>query len=151
MSLDDYARAGWLVAHPPAADEVRELFVVADRELHDARVAGVSTDGRFAHGCASALSSAAAALAAAGYRASKGGSHHHYVIQSLEYTLGISGAVIARLDKYRKKRNTTIYERAGAVSDAEAADMVAVAEDLRMRAAQWIAANHPGLTPGKNP
>ena len=43
------------------------------------------------------------------------------------------------------------YDRAGAASTTEAADMLALAGDLRVRVEQWIAVNHPALRAQSSP
>jgi len=91
-----------------------------------------------------ALRLATAVLAAAGYRASRE-AHHYRVIQSLAHTLKADGSFIARLDKFRKKRNIGGYERAGMVSDLEAEEMVALAKSLRKKVEDWLRANFPEL------
>ena len=83
-------------------------------------------------------------MAASGYRASRE-SHHYRVIQSLAYTIGLKKDLIAQLDQFRKKRNISEYERAGVVSNQEAAEMTALARNLRKRVEEWLYANHPDL------
>jgi hypothetical protein len=62
-------------------------------------------------------------------------------------TLGLDGQTIARLDAFRKKRNVSDYERAGAVSEKEAEELVALAERLRAQFVHWLKATHPELLP----
>jgi hypothetical protein len=69
-----------------------------------------------------ALQAATAALAAAGYRAARD-NHHYRVIQSLEFTTAPGRKFIDTLDGFRKKRNVSSYDVAGAVSDKEADEM----------------------------
>jgi len=47
--------------------------------------------------------------------------------------------------RFRKKRNLGTYERAGAISEKEAAEMRKLALQLRDRISSWIKANHPDL------
>lgn len=145
MSLEQWLAARWLARHTPSQDEIRDLLAVADRELADAQVSGLSAEGAFAHAYAAALTSAAAALIAAGYQVERGVSHHHYIIESLEYTLALDRKTIARFDRFRRKRNVSIYDRPEAPSEADTAAMLAMARDLRRRAEEWIGANHPEL------
>jgi hypothetical protein len=53
--------------------------------------------------------------------------------------------LIAQLDKFRKKRNIGSYERAGAVSEQEAKEMVALAKSLKDEVIAWLNKNHPEL------
>lgn len=52
-----------------------------------------------------------------------------------------------KFDVFRKKRNVSDYERAGTISDAEARDIIALAQRLRKDLLVWIAKNSPALKP----
>jgi hypothetical protein len=120
------------------------LLGAADRDLADCRAASLSTDWRLGIAHNSTLMSAVAALAACGYRATRE-AYHYRVTQSLRHTIGLREDEIARLDVFRKKRNLTGYEMAGATSEQEAAEMIALAESLRNEVELWLRANHPEL------
>ncbi len=62
-------------------------------------------------------------------------------------TLCLDGSTIAQPDTFRKKRNISDYERAGAVSEKEAEEMIALAKRLRAQLLNWLKAAHPGLLP----
>ncbi|MDQ3673131.1 MAG: hypothetical protein M3365_01990 [Gemmatimonadota bacterium] len=130
MNLADWERNGWLTAHRTSAGEISDLLGVVERDLADSAARGVSADWRMSIAYNAALQAAAAALAAAGYRATRD-QHHHRVIQSLRGTIGADTDVVAAFDAFRKKRNITGYERAGAVSDAEAREMRQLAGQIR--------------------
>ena len=53
--------------------------------------------------------------------------------------------MVARLDRFRKKRNISDYERAGSVSDKEVEEMLALAENLNDSVRKWLKDNHPEL------
>jgi hypothetical protein len=146
MSLKQWERVNkWLVAHETSKDEIASLLAVGDRNLSDSRVAGLSADGGLVHAYAAALQYATAALAAAGYRPARGTDHHVRVIQSLEHTVGWSTSRVMHLDRFRKRRNLSSYERAGEVSDAEAAEIQSIAASLRAEVVAWLRAGHPEL------
>ena len=48
-------------------------------------------------------------------------------------------------DLFRKKRNLGGYERAGAVSEQEAREMLSFARELAAGVRRWLEANHPEL------
>jgi hypothetical protein len=144
MSLQDWQRAGWLLQHQTSPREVADLLGVADRDLRDCQVSGLSADWRLNIAYNAALQVATVALAASGYRAAKD-AHHYRVIQSLSYTIGIGANQIAQFEQFRKKRNIGGYERAGSISDREADEMARLAGDLRQRVQVWLGANHPEL------
>jgi hypothetical protein len=104
----------------------------------------LSPDWRLAIAYNSALQSATVALAAVGYRAARG-SHHYRTIQSLAFTLDVSSDLIAELDDFRKKRNVSDYDRAGAVSKRDAQRMFDLATLLRKIVVDWIKKEHPDL------
>ena len=70
------------------------------------------------------------------------------MIQSLAYTIELEPDVVTELDRFRKKRNLSDYERSGIVSDREAEEMVHLATDLRQAVARWLRENHPSLLAG---
>jgi len=144
MTLNDWLEKGWLVRHRPDRREIRELLAIADRAIADAEVKGISPDARLSIAHNAALQLAVAALAATGYRAGRE-AHHYRAIQSLAFTIGTSSDLVDQLDSLRKKRNISDYERAGAVSDHEAKEMLALAKTLRETVTAWLKNNHPEL------
>jgi hypothetical protein len=144
MSLDDWLKNGWLVAHKTSPNEISDLLAVAERDLRECQAEGLSPDWRLAIAYNSALQSAAAALAAAGYRAVRDG-HHYRVIQTLVYTIGANADFVATLDAFRKKRNISDYERSGSVSAQEAREIFVVARSLKRTVEAWLKKEHPTL------
>jgi uncharacterized protein (UPF0332 family) len=144
MSLSDWLDKGWLVKHRPDRREIKELLGIADRDIADAQAEGISTDTRLSIAYNAALQLAVAALAAAGYRAGRE-AHHYRVIQSLAFTIGASTDLVDQMDSFRKKRNISDYERAGAVSEQEAREMLRLAKTLRETVTTWLKTNHSEL------
>src|SRR5438445_1648849 len=123
MSLPDWQKNGWLTAHQTSPREVADLLGVVDRDLADCQTRGLSADWKLNIAYNAALQAATAALAAAGYRAARDAPHYR-VIQSLSLTIGSKSNWIDQLEMFRKKRNIGGYERAGAVSNQEATEMI---------------------------
>jgi hypothetical protein len=144
VSLKDWCDRGWLVEHKANPREIAELIALADRDLRDCRVEDLSAHWKLAIAYNAALQMAVTALAAAGYRASHE-AHHYRVIQSLRHTIKADSATIIYFDKFRKKRNIGGYERAWAVSDQEANEMLVLAKKLRDEIESWLRKNHPRL------
>jgi len=144
MSFGDWLARGWLERHRPDRRETRELLAIADRDISDAQVEGISTDTRLSIAYNAALQLAIAALAASGFRPGRE-AHHYRAIQSLEFTIGASLDLVDQLDGFRRKRNISDYERAGGVSEYEALEMLALARTLRETVEAWLRANHPEL------
>ena len=47
MSLTDWLNEGRLKSHKTSRDEITQFFAVFEREIHDAGIEAVSTEGRF--------------------------------------------------------------------------------------------------------
>lgn len=144
MSLKRWLEKGWVKEHKTSPREIRELLGVADRDLKECQVEGLSPDWQLAIAYNAALQMAIAALAACGYRASHE-AHHVRAIQSLRYTIELDPESIDLFDSFRKKRNIGEYERAGIVSKHEAKEMVALAQRLRKDIEKWLRMKHSEL------
>lgn len=144
MNLKDWLNKGWVVSHKTSPEEIAELFGVADRDLDDCKAEGLSPHWKLAIAYNAALQMATAALAACGYRSSRE-AHHLRVIQSLRYTTNAEPSLVVEFDAFRKKRNIGGYERAWAVTDKEADEMVILATKLRADIEEWLKKNHPEL------
>jgi hypothetical protein len=144
VGLTDWLNNGWLTEHHSSPQEIEDLFGIADRDLSDCQTPGLSADWRLNIAYNSALQAATAALAAAGFRVTRQ-AHHFRVIYSLTHTINLDSKLIAQFDQFRKKRNIGGYERAGAVSDQEAKEMMALARKIRELTEQWIQNQHPEL------
>src|SRR5258705_2918836 len=145
MTLSSWRENGWLVEHKTSAEEIRDLFAVADRDLKDSSVPGLSADTQLAVAYNAALQVAAAALAAAGFRAARD-RKHHWTMQSLAHTIGADQKLVGRLDAFRRKRNIGDYQRVGATSTQEAEEMRRMARELSARVRKWLQDSHPELT-----
>ena len=144
MSLQDWLKSRWLIEHQTSRQEISDLLSMVDRDLAQCRTPHLSPDWQLNIAYNAALQAATAALAAAGYRAARE-AHHYRVIQSLAHTIEADPGLIIQLDKFRKKRNITEYEQAGAVSEQEAKEMFALAKNLRDKVEKWFRSNHPEL------
>src|SRR5271167_2080952 len=137
MSLQTWLQNSWLVQHATSPEEIANLLAIADRDLAACQVKQLPADWRFAIAYNAGLQAATAALAAAGYRASRD-NHHYRVIQSLEFTTAPGRTFIDTLDGFRKKRNVSSYDVAGAISDKETDEMFNLSTSLRADVEKWI-------------
>ena len=144
MSLRDWQKNSWLVEHKSSPEEVAALFAIVERDLANAKVAGLADDWRLSIGYNAALQAATVALAASGFRAVRE-QHHYRTIQSLALTIGWPAAKVERFDRFRKKRNMIGYETAGVVSEQEAREMHELAVGLRDEVLDWLRKQHPKL------
>lgn len=144
VNLQDWLDKGYLKAHKSSRKEIEQIFAVFDRDISDARTQDLSADRRFATAYNAALMAARAALAASGYRTS-GERSHYLTIQSLAFTLQLDARTVAKLNKFRQKRNISDYDMIGMVSEQEVGEMLALAQELRETVTEWLEKNHPDL------
>lgn len=148
MSLEQWSRNGWLQRSETTVAEIQRLFEVVDRDLADARVKGLSADGRFQHAYDATLQLCMIPLRASGYTVPKGQGHHKRAIDSLRYTLGGSFADTADyIERCSRLRSQSIYERTGVIANAEASALVKTAATVRDEVLAWLKANHTVLVP----
>jgi hypothetical protein len=144
MSFAGWQRSKWLTAHKSSPEEVAALLAIVERDLANAKVAGLGDDWKFNIAYNAALQAATAALAAAGFRAARE-QHHYRTIQSLALTIGWPADKVGQFDRFRKKRNTIGYETAGVVSEREVREMHELATELRDDVLAWLKKHHPKL------
>ena len=144
MSLRDWRKNSWLVEHKSSPEEIAALLAIVERDLANARLAGLAEDWKLNIAYNAALQAATAALAAAGFRAARE-QHHYRTIQSLALTIGWPAAKVNQLDRFRKKRNIGGYETAGVVSEQEAREIHELAVGLREDVLAWLRKLHSKL------
>ncbi len=144
MSLRDWQKNSWLIEHKSSPEEIAALLAIVERDLANAKVAGLAEDWKLSIAYNAALQAATAALAAAGFRAARE-QHHYRTIQSLALTIGWPAAKVNRFDRFRKKRNIGGYETAGVVSEQEAREIHELAVGLREDVRAWLRKNRPKL------
>ncbi len=149
MHLQNLLDEGKLRRHRTSAKEIAELLQVADRDLADAAFARISPDTRYVTAYSAALALAAIVLHAHGYRA-VGFAHHSTTIQTLPVILGPEAQTRADyLDNCRTRRNTANYDRAGTISETEAAELLAEVTAFRTDVLEWLRRDHPALLPSQ--
>jgi len=125
---------------------VSDLFAIADREISDASLDGMSPDGRFDHAYDAVRSLCELALHACGYQVPKGPGKHQRLIESLKFTLAgewIGGADF--FDRCRRRRHKSKYERSGVAQQSDADDLLREAQRLLATVKEWLKRNHPDL------
>jgi hypothetical protein len=148
MSLEKWVEYGWLRREPTSPGEIKDLLGIVERSLSDSKVEAVSTDLRFIAAFNAALSVATTALRASGHRTVTQAGHHVKTIESLELTIKASPKVIQRFKTFHNKRNKSVYDVAGAVSDQELKAMMALATELKDSTIAWLRQFHPDLLQG---
>lgn len=131
---------------PPTRNEIDNLLAVARRELSDAGAAGLSSDGRFEHAYAAALALATVVVRSQSERI-HGPDHHRLTFESLaKANRGAWQETAAYLQHCRRRRNVAMYDRPGAVSAEEAAEIIRVASSLAGEVRHWLRKEHGGLS-----
>ncbi len=144
MSLESYSRNRWIRRHETSPREIADLLAIVDRDVGQSQIPGLAPEWRFDIAYNAVLQLATAALATAGYQAERQNKHQR-TLECLAYTLGIERERVLFLDTCRRKRHKAIYERVGAISDAEADEMIAAAKQLRGEVTEWIRKRRPEL------
>ena len=145
MSLEKWVEYGWLRPEATSSIEIRDLLGIVERSLADSNVKAVSTDLRFIAAFNAALCAATTALRASGHRTVIQSGHHVKTIESLELTVKANPKLIQKFKTFNNKRNKSVYDVAGAVSDQELEAMVKLAIELKEETVAWLQKFHPEL------
>lgn len=148
MSLEKWLEYGWLRREPSSANEIKALLGIVQRSLDDSRVEAISADLRFVASFTAALTAATIALRAAGYRTVTQTGHHTKMIESLELTIKADSRLVQKLKVFSNKRNKSIYDAAGAVSDQDLREITKLANELQSQVTAWLRKSHPELLKG---
>jgi hypothetical protein len=145
MSLESWARNGWLRPHQTNRQQIADLLAIVERDLADARNTSVSADWQFGIAYNAALKLCTILLYASGYRPEKNLAHYR-TLQALPLILGQERDDDADyLDACRAKRNTAEYDVAGTVSQSEADELSEFALALRSEVIEWLRSRNPLL------
>jgi hypothetical protein len=148
MSLQQWADNGWLRPHQTSPQEIADLAAIVTRDLADA-AGSISADWRFGIAYNASLKLCTILLHAAGYRPEKT-LQHYRTIAALPEILGDQWQDQADyLETCRRKRNIVEYERAGVVTEQDAAELAAFCQELRLEVLAWLHQHRPGLAPDK--
>ena len=146
MSFESLLAEGRLRRRKATQADVHQLLKLADRDLADAVVEGLSADRRFLIAYEATLNLATIPILSSGYE-THGSGHHWLTFQLLPDFMGKEHSQTATyFESCRVKRNVGTYDRGGEVSDSEADELVAEATGFRSQVEQWLRDNHPELT-----
>ena len=144
MSLDQWAKAGWLKKHKTSREEIKNLLTIVDRDINDA-TSSISNDWRFGIAYNAALKLCTILLYTEGYRASHS-ARHYRTIAAMPLILGESRKDDADyLERCRKKRNIIEYEYAGGASKTNADELLDFVEMFKNDVIGWLQKNRPDL------
>jgi uncharacterized protein (UPF0332 family) len=145
MSLEQWAKNGWLRSHRSSKREIADLLGIVERDLSDAE-GNISADWKFGIAYNAALKLCTILLHGSGYRPEKNLAHHR-TLTALPLILGDARKDDAGyLDACRAKRNTAEYDMAGVATQEDAAELIMFVKELRRDAVAWLRKNHPELS-----
>ena len=136
-----------IAQEPPTRSEVEELRGIVTRNLDDAALRGISSEGRFEHAYNAARCLSVIAIRACGYRVktAPGGGHWN----TLQALLAVPDVrLVARqpyFDVCRQKRNDIGYH-GGEITQVEADELLRTAREFRDEVEAWLARTNPGLS-----
>ena len=123
----------------PRKEELAHLRAVAERNLADARIETLSTDGRFGHAYEAARAFATIVVRACGYRVKTAGGAHYSTFLALE---AADSRRFARHAAYfntcRAKRNDLSYEFTGAVTKSEMVELLREVPAFVVLVDEWL-------------
>jgi hypothetical protein len=141
MGLERWVEYGWLRREPTSPSEIEGLLGIVESSLADASVEAVSTDLRFI--AASTWRFASLRLrSASGHRTATQAGHQVKTIEPLELTIKASPKPIQRFKTFNNKRNKSVYDVAGAISDQELEAMMKLANELKDSTVAWLQEFH---------
>jgi hypothetical protein len=131
--------------HRTSRREIEDLLRLAERDVRDAAVEGLSTDRRFMIAYESDVALATIPLYAEGFR-TQGAGHHQTIFLALPLIMGGASAELAEyFDTCRSKRNVGAYDHTGGTSEAEVEDLLAEVGTFREQVLAWLEVKHPVL------
>jgi len=131
-ALENLYRIGQLKREPCDPQEFERLLQMAQARLSDARLTGLSTEGRFISAYGAAHAAALAALRWHGYRSE----NRFIVFQCLAHTLQWPAHQWRVLDAAHQKRNLAEYEGFMDISENTIAELCALIPGLLAAARQ---------------
>ncbi len=124
--LDNLVGIHRLKKEPPDQNEFDGLIQSARNRIADARIEGLSEDGKFLSACGAAHSLATAALRWHGYRSD----NRYLVFQCLQHTVDFPREKWLVLDQCHKKRNLAEYEGRLEITDQLIKELIDISAEL---------------------
>jgi uncharacterized protein (UPF0332 family) len=127
MNFDELRDKGIIEPVTVDAAEIANLLRVARRDIATAEsLLGTDYDWAFAVAYNAVLQSSVAYMAQCGFRPANRNKHYN-TFRFMKQALSDQPELASRLQRFRKKRNTTVYESVGAVGETEVRDIIAFA------------------------
>jgi hypothetical protein len=143
MNLHSLLAERRLRPHKTTKQEIENLLGVAERDLIDAAVPGLSTDRSFLIAYEAALALATIPLYCAGYE-TYGKGHHWLTFRLLPEVMGEEVVELAAyFDQCRAKRNVGTYDRGGQISESEVNELLREADGFKGMVEDWLTRKRP--------
>jgi len=120
---------------PTSPNEIRNLLTIVDRDLRNADVPGLDTDGIFRFLYTAALQLATILVRLREERFGGAGHHRNTLRRARELVPPELDSHAAALEHARRKRHASIYDQAGVVTQADVAALRDAIDGLK----PWIA------------
>jgi hypothetical protein len=159
MSLQQWLDNAWIIRVEGSRQDTASLLAIAEREIADATLEGISVDGRFSHAYNAVRMLCQVALHAEGYAVPKGGRQHERTLDSLRFTLdGDWTKEVDYFDRCRRSRHKAVYEQTDVAQRQDADQLLTLAERLLPSVKEWLRRHHadlmqqtdPGAAPGES-
>lgn len=145
MNFESLQAQGRLRSHKTSQEEIRQMLRIAERDLEDAAVTGLSSDRCFLIAYDAALTLATIPLYCSGHE-TRGAGHHWMSFLVLPDVMGSEYRELADyFELCRTKRNVGTYDRGGQISRVETEELLAEVTDFKTMVEDWLHANHPKL------
>jgi len=146
MTWEELEQQKRVAGEPTSKSEIGELLAIVERNLNDAALPQLSSDGRFSMAYNAARTLATVSIRACGYRVKSHGGAHYNTYLALPSAMGSAfDAWAAYFDSCRQSRNDLSYGIASVVSDSDADELLTKAVEFRGQVIQWLQANHSTL------
>jgi hypothetical protein len=143
VTLTRLAAERRIAPEPTSAQELDELREMSRTALADARLHGLSTQGRFEFAYNAARLLATMVVRAAGYRVTARNGHHYFTFQAMEAADTAFAGSAAYFDDARRKRNDFSYDAPGNVTETEADELVGAVQQFQRDVEAWIQPRYP--------
>ena len=110
-------------AQPTSPDEIRSLIGIVERDLQQADLRGLHADGVFGFLYNAALQLATILIRLRGERFGSSGHHRNTLRRARELLPEELASAASALDLARRKRNASVYDQAGVVTQADIATL----------------------------
>jgi len=147
MSYEELLRSRAIEPVKVTPREIAELLALSKRDIKASNaILSTDLDWAFAIAYNGILQISIAYMNSLGYRP-RGEGKHFNTFRFMAEALPEEAAMIRRLQKLRRKRNTTIYEQAGLVSEKEAKDVIEFASRYYTRIESRLPKSITGQAP----